>query len=156
MTLATWESLPKSLILDNPEVSAGNGPTLSSVTICGLGTPSHGTRSFGDVLDWTISLLEKRMSYHLPLAYKSRLAFWPLCWRIALNVADSHFSTHIDATCQLVIEVNDSRLRSRAGEKYWEGCCCWEGALYVSRFHLLQETAVFDRGWGKSQLLTLW
>ena len=37
-------------ILDTPEVSRGNGPTLSSVTICGLVTPSHGTRSFGDVL----------------------------------------------------------------------------------------------------------
>ena len=37
-------------VLDNPEVSREMGPTLSSVTICGLATPSHGTRSFGDVL----------------------------------------------------------------------------------------------------------
>ena len=59
------------------------------------------------------------MSYHLPLAYTSHaLLFDHYAERLHSLWLTVIFSTHIDATCQLGIEVNDSRLRSPAAHTH--------------------------------------
>ena len=88
-------------------------------------------------------LLEKRMSYHLPLAYKSRLTFWPAGWRITFMVVDSNDSIYIDATCQLVVKLRtqDSENAVTNGD-----CLKWEEWLPHAPCHCFLRRPVASAG----------
>ena len=98
-------------ILDNPEVSRGNGPTLSSTTICGL---AQATGQDLLVMFCIEQFLCLRRECHIICLTSHALLFDRYAERLHSLWLTVIFSTHIDATCQLGIEVNDSRLRSPA------------------------------------------